>query len=163
MSSPQIAIRPGRIEDETAVMKFIERTGFFRPVEMDIAREVFTDAAYNKPGCTYQSYVAEIGGKLVGWICFGATPCTLGTFDMYWIAVDPDRQGEGIGRQLSSFAEQQILKQNGRLIVVETSGMPRYESTRKFYEKTGYILAAEVPDFYAAGDPKCIYLKSLTE
>ncbi len=162
MSRRQITIRPGRIEDEAVVLRFIERTGFFRPIELDIAREVFTDAAYNRPGCTYQSYVAQLEGRPVGWICFGVTPCTLGTFDMYWIAVDPDRQREGIGRQLSSFAEEEIKKQSGRLIVVETSGMPRYEPTRKFYEKNGYYLAAEVPDFYAAGDPKFIYLKVLS-
>lgn len=161
--NPKISIRQARIEDQSVVMGFLEKTGFFRPVEMDVALEVFTDAAYNKPGCAYQSYVAESGGKPVGWICFGPTPCTLGTFDMYWIAVDPDRQGEGIGKRLSYFAEEEIKKQHGRLIVVETSGMPRYEPTRKFYEKTGYLLSAEVPDFYAPGDPKCIYLKTLPE
>lgn len=158
----KIDIRPARSSDQTTVLDLIERTGFFRPVELEIAREVFSDAAEMKPGCTYQSYAAEADGKVAGWICFGATPCTLGTFDIYWVAVDPVFQHKGVGTQLVQFAETKAKTQHGRLLVVETSGAPRYAPTRKFYEGLGFILAACVPEFYAPGDDKCIYLKKLS-
>ena len=159
--NPQITIRPACAKDEDPVLDVIERTGFFRPTELLIAREVFNDAAEMKPGCTYQSWVAAADNKPVGWVCFGATPCTLGTFDIYWLAVDPSLQRHGIGRHLMEAAEQKIREQHGRLMVVETSGTQRYEPTRKFYERIGYTLAARIPEFYAPGDDKCVYLKTV--
>ncbi len=157
-----LLIRCARGEDEPAVLEIIERTGFFRPVEVDIAREVFSDSAEMKPGCTYQSYVAEADEAVAGWICFGATPCTLGTFDLYWLAVDPSFQRRGIGRDLVCYAEEEIRRQHGRLVVVETSGIQRYAPTRAFYERLGYVLAARIPEFYAPGDDKCVYLKPVS-
>ncbi len=161
MTDPAFVIRPARPSDESSVLGFVERTGFFRIGELAVAREVFCEAVSGKPECTYQSYVAELENRVVGWVCFGPTPCTVGTFDMYWIAVDPLFQRRRIGRKLSEFAEEKIRGQDGRLIIVETSGTPRYDATRAFYEQNGYLLAAEVPDFYAPGDSKCIYLKPL--
>jgi ribosomal protein S18 acetylase RimI-like enzyme len=159
--NPKITLRPAAAKDENIVLDIIERTDFFRPVEIDIAREVFIEAALQKPGCTYQSFIAEINGKIAGWVCFGEAPCTLGTFDIYWIAVDPSLQRQGLGKYMLSFSEDSIKQQNGRLAVVETSGMKRYEPTQKFYEKNGYSLAASIPDFYAPGDDKYIYIKTL--
>ena len=184
MKNPNISIRIAKPEDEDTVLDIIKRTGFFREVEIDIAREVFSEAAQNKPGCTYQSYVAEtketiddtrltnddkrvvthpssLVPRVTGWVCFGETPCTEGTFDIYWIAVEPDIQRQGVGKLMLDFAESEIAKQNGRLIVVETSGMKRYESTQKFYEKNNYTIAAKIPNFYAPGDDKLIYIKTL--
>jgi ribosomal protein S18 acetylase RimI-like enzyme len=155
----KINIRKALASDQQTIMDIIVRTDFFRPVEIDIAKEVFEDAILQKPGCTYQSYVADIKGKAVGWVCFGATPCTLGTFDIYWIAVDPDLQKQHIGSQLLAFAEKQIKAQNGRLSVIETSGSQKYVSTQQFYIKNGYIQAANVADFYAPNDPKLIFTK----
>lgn len=140
-------------------MDFVTATNFFRPVEIDIAKEVFDEAAAANPGCTYQSYVAELDRRAVGWICFGPTPCTLGTFDIYWIAVDPAFQRHHIGSKLLSFAEAEIKKQKGRLMIIETSGSERYLPTRAFYERNGYILAADVKEFYAPGDDKWIFTK----
>lgn len=157
----QIIIRLANQNDAAAVLDIIERTDFFRPVEMNIAKEVFVEAAQGKEGCTYQSYVAEINKKVVGWICFGKTPCTLGTFDIYWIAVDPSTQRQGIGRYVLDFAQKKIEEQKGRLMVIETSGTLRYEPTQAFYEKNGFFLAARIPAFYAPNDDKLIYLKTL--
>jgi len=147
--------------DQQCVINFLIRTDFFRPVEIDIAREVFDEACRQKVGCTYQSYVAVAENKVIGWICFGTTPCTLGTFDIYWIAVDPDYHNQHIGSQLLTFAEKQITAQKGRLAVIETSGSQKYIATQQFYIKNGYTQTAAVPDFYAPNDPKLIFTKKL--
>jgi len=157
-----VQIRQAQVDDHPAVIDIVKATNFFYPVEIEVACEVFDDAAMNKPGCTYQSYVAEVGGQVAGWICFGATPCTLGTFDVYWIAVDPAQQRNRIGTKLLDFAEAQICQQKGRMIVIETSGSKRYLPTRRFYERNGYDLAAEVKEFYAPGDDKWIFVKKIT-
>ena len=90
-------IRKATAGDTAAVMDIIRRTRFFRPVEEDIALEVLDDAVTDP---TYQSYVIEAHGRVTGWVCFGITPCTLGTFDIYWLAVDPQVQHSGLGSAL---------------------------------------------------------------
>jgi ribosomal protein S18 acetylase RimI-like enzyme len=161
-AAKDIHIRRAEAADHNAVIDIIRATNFFRPVEIEIACEVFDDAAANKPGSTYQSYVAQVSGKVAGWVCFGPTPCTLGTFDVYWIAVDPAMQRHHIGSQLLEFSEREIRQQKGRLSVIETSGSHRYLPTRRFYERNGYTLAADVKDFYAPGDDKWIFTKKLS-
>ncbi|MEN6386178.1 MAG: GNAT family N-acetyltransferase [Phycisphaerales bacterium] len=155
----KINIRKAIAADMLPIMDIIVRTDFFRPVEIDIAKEVFEDAVLQKPGCTYQSYVAVKNAKPVGWVCFGATPCTVGTFDIYWIAIDPDCQKQHIGSQLLAFAEKQIAEQKGRLSVIETSGSEKYKATQQFYIKNGYSQKANIDDFYAPADPKLIFTK----
>jgi ribosomal protein S18 acetylase RimI-like enzyme len=100
-----------------------------------------------------------VAGETVGWICYGPTPCTMGTYDIYWIGVSPAWQGKGIGRVLTAFAEQAIRDRGGRLFVVETSGRESYTPTRRFYEALGYEIAASIPDFYGPGDPRVIFIK----
>ena len=74
-----------------------------------------------------------LDGRLAGWICWGPTPCTLGTFDLYWMAVDPAMHGAGIGTALVREMEGRLAG-SARLIVVETAGRPDYRPTRAFYE-----------------------------
>jgi len=147
--------------DRDAVLAFVEATGFFRDDEVAVAREVLDESLAKGPGGHYQSYVAVEGGTAVGWICLGPTPCTLGTFDIYWIAVSPDRQGRGIGAELTRFAEAEIIRRGGRMVIIETSGRPIYDPTRRFYTKLGYREAARIADFYAPGDAKVVYSKHL--
>jgi ribosomal protein S18 acetylase RimI-like enzyme len=92
-------------------------------------------------------------------VCWGPTPCTEGSFDIYWVGIAPACQGQGLGRRLMDFAEEQIRAAGGRLFIVETSGREIYLPTRAFYERIGYTIAAVVKDFYAPGDDKIIYTK----
>jgi D-alanine-D-alanine ligase len=126
----------------------------FRADEIPVALEVFDGAVAGSPD--YLARGAVLDGRLVGWICWGPTPCTLGTFDLYWMAVDPAAQGTGVGSALITDMEQRLAGV-GRLIVVETAGRADYAPTRAFYEARGYRVAAVIPDFYAPGDAQVIY------
>jgi D-alanine-D-alanine ligase len=143
----------GRIEEITRA------AGLFREDEIPVALEVFDGAAAGSPD--YLALGAEQDGRLVGWICWGPTPCTLGTYDLYWMAVDPALQRGGIGTALLHGMERRLLGV-ARLIVVETAGRPEYRGTRAFYQARGYAVAAAIPDFYAVGDAQVIYVKSLS-
>jgi len=158
--SVAIDVRWCRPEDRQTVLSFLADTRFFRPDEIDIAREVLDAALAEGPQGHYQSFVAQVDGETVGWICYGPTPCTIGTFDIYWIGVASTWQGRGIGRVLTAFAEQAIRDRGGRLFVVETSGRETYTPTRRFYEALGYHQAASIPDFYGPGDPRVIFIKA---
>lgn len=156
-----IEIRYTEPADRAAILALVAGTGYFRPDELPIAQEVLDEALKAGPAGHYQSLTAVREGVPVGWLCFGPTPCTLGTFDIYWIAVDRACQGQGIGARLVQRAEELITARGGRLAVIETSGQERYGSTRGFYLKCGYHEAARVAEFYAPGDDKVIYTKHL--
>jgi len=110
----------------------------------------------------YRFLGAYDGDALVGYACWGPTPGTQGTYDLYWIVVDPAWQGKGVGTALLRAVEEQLTTDNGRLIVVETSSRADYTATRAFYERRGYAAAARLPGYYAPGDDLVIYLKDLT-
>jgi len=156
-----VTVRWSMPDDREAILAAIAATLAFRPDEVAIAREVLDDALRDGAAGDYQSYTAEHGGRVAGWICFGPTPCTVGTFDIYWIAVDPAAQGHGVGTVLMALAEAEIRAAGGRLAVAETSGRPSYAATRRFYVGLGYHEAAVVRAFYAPGDDQVIFVKKL--
>jgi len=146
--------------DKPALMKILRHTPEFKPFEVAVAEEVI-DSYLNNPAAGYFTLVAEDAGEIAGYVCYGETPCTMGTWDIYWIAVDRARRGLGIGKMLSEQAEESIRKSGGRLAVIETSSTPLYENTRGFYLARGYETVARIPDFYAPGDDKLILVKRI--
>ncbi|MHB1356866.1 MAG: GNAT family N-acetyltransferase [Anaerolineae bacterium] len=153
--------RPTCPEDRPVIKGMLERSGFFREDEVLIALEVLDDALEQDIPAGYASYVIEEQNAVLGWICWGPTPCTIGTYDIYWMVVEPTRCAAGLGTALLDYAEGQIRANQGRLSVIETSGNAQYYPTRQFYLRRGYQEAARLPDFYAPGDDKVIYTKVL--
>ncbi len=96
------------------------------------------------------------GDQLLGYACFGPTPSTDGTWDLYWLAVHPAAQGRGAGRALVRAVEQLLVARQGRLLAVETSSRESYAHSREFYARCGYTEAARVRDFYAPADDRII-------
>jgi GNAT superfamily N-acetyltransferase len=160
-----IAADRGRIEEITRAV------GLFREEEIPVALEVFDEAARAGTGAgpygvapsgnPYSQIGAEVDGRIAGWICWGPTPCTLGTYDLYWMVVDPALQGSGIGTAMLGEMERRLTGV-ARLIVVETGGRPDYAPTRAFYEARGYRPAATIPDFYAPGEDQVVFVKSVS-
>ena len=156
-----VRLRAPRAGDRDRVAAIVEATGVFRPEEAAIALEVF-DGAVERPGADYHAIGAcDDDDTLVGFTSFGPTPCTVATWDLYWIAVHPGAHRHGVGRWLMQAAEQAIANAGGQLVVVETSSRPDYAPTRAFYAALGYTRAARIPDFYAPGDDLVVYTKRL--
>ena len=158
---PNLVIRRSEPRDRDAVVQLIADTKFFRDDEVKIAAEVLDEALAKGPEDHYQSFTAEWDGRPVGWVCHGPIACTIGAYDVYWLAVSPECQGHGVGRHLMNVAEEHIRSLGGRLAVVETAGRAIYDSTRAFYQRIGYTEASRLPEFYAENDDKIIYLKKL--
>lgn len=144
------------------IMHFLQETNFFRDDEVQTAREVLLDALGGGEAGHYHSWTCCEGSRPVGWICCGATPCTVGTYDIYWLAVHPQLQRRGLGKILVETAEKFVRGLGGKTLIIETSGKPIYESTRGFYHHMGFIIQARIPDFYAPEDDKIIYVKRLS-
>ena len=155
-------IRPLAREDRGPLRDLVAATGVLTDEEVEIALELI-DVVLDVPGQTdYIIRVSEEGGKVAGYYCVGPTPATEGTFDLYWVAVDPALHGKGIGRSLDDHACDLIRGMSGRLIIAETSSLPRYERTRDFYLRRGYREVAKIVDYYRPGDDLVVYGKYLT-
>jgi ribosomal protein S18 acetylase RimI-like enzyme len=156
-----LSLRPPSPSDRSRVAEIVRATGVFRAQEETIALEVF-DSAAAKPGVDYHALGAyDEAGVLLGFTCYGPTPGTEATWDLYWIAVDPAGHRRGVGRALMDAAERAMVGANGRLVVVETSSRADYGPTRAFYEALAYQATARIPEFYAAGDDLIVYTKRL--
>jgi ribosomal protein S18 acetylase RimI-like enzyme len=149
-------------EDRKAVRTLLEGTEAFKAHEVDVAMEL-VDIALADPGQDgYRPFVlVEEDGTVAAYACFGKNEMTAATYDLYWLATRSDRMGRGHGRRIVAFVEEEIRKEGGRLLVIETSSKESYGDTRAFYEKIGCTLAARLPDYYDEGDDKLIYLKPL--
>lgn len=53
------------------------------------------------------------------------------------------------------------MLRGGRMLLVETSGLPDFERTRRFYMKCGCEEEARIRDFYTTGDDKVVFRKVL--
>ncbi len=146
--------------DREQIQTILIRTGFFSAAEIDVAMEL-VDIFLSRPEQQdYFVYVAESdSARISGYLCFGPTPLTAGTYDLYWIAVHPEFQNQGIGKKMLTFLEQEVTRLQGRLIIIETSSQKKYASTQAFYLRSGYQLAAQIKDFYQPGDDRMIYSK----
>jgi ribosomal protein S18 acetylase RimI-like enzyme len=138
----------------------VRDTGLFREAEVAIAGAMLDEALDGDDD--YRFLGAFDADDLVGYACWGPTPGTTGTYDLYWIAVDRSRQGHGVGTQLVSAVEQRLQADGARLLVVETSSRDDYTPTRRFYERRQYTRAATIPGYYAPGDDLVIYTKDVT-
>lgn len=144
-----------------ALAALVRATGAFREDEVAVALEVF-DSALEQDQDDYTLVGAiDEGGTLLGYACYGPTPCTIRTWDLYWIAVHPTAQGRGVGATLLNEIERRLEGADARLLVIETSSKSDYAATRGFYRARGYEAAARVPDFYDIGDDRVIYIKRL--
>ncbi len=154
-------IRPMTGDDKLAIMQILRATPEFTPAEVVVAEEILDSYLHNGSGSGYHVLVAEVSSSVVGYVCYGPTPLTEGTWDIYWLAIAPGEQRRGIGMALLKSAEDEIKAASGRLAIIETSSKPEYAGTRSFHCSQGYQPVCQIADFYAPGDDKVIFQKRL--
>lgn len=151
-----IAIRPVTRDDMPALKAVIDATRLF-PADLlgDMAAASFSGDAPDDFWLT-----VDEGGPVAVAYC-APERMTHGTWNLLLIAVHPDRQGQGIGAALMRHVEQALAARGERMLLVETSGLPRFERTRAFYGGLGYDEEARIREFYGAGEDKVIFRKVL--
>lgn len=148
--------------DRDKIETILIETKNFNEDEIKIAMELI-DVYLSEPNQKdYEIFTDENDNKEInGYVCIGPRPLTNGTYDLYWIAVNPNVQARGIGSGLIHHIENYLKRKNARLVLIETSGKPSYEKERRFYEKNRYDKLVEIKDFYNIGDSLVIYGKYL--
>jgi len=137
------SLRPVGHAHRARLEQLTRGTGLFREEEVATAVELLDESLAGDDD--YQFVGAFEADQLIGYACWGPTPGTLATSDLYWIVVDRERQGSGIGSQLLRDVERLLTADGRRLVVVETSSRGDYQATRAFYEARGYTRTATIP------------------
>jgi GNAT superfamily N-acetyltransferase len=160
-SSSRIAlIRPTDSDDVPICVSLAEGTQVFSPSEIHGLEEDLV-------ACLRGDYredrllSADLGGRVMGFVHYGPSDIGEGTWYLYWIAVDRQSHGMGLGLSLLRRVEDEVKERGGRLLLIETSSLPRYEATRQFYLRNGYRQDCVIHDFYSDGDHKLVFRKKL--
>lgn len=152
-----VNIRPTKFEDIPALKLVLDATELF-PSEMlpDMVSDFLSNDESEGLWLT-----CEEGGKAIGF-CY-ATPeaLTEGTWNMLAIAVLPEKQGSGAGGAIVKQLETRLRESGHRVLIADTSGADEFAQTREFYRKNAYSEEARIRDFWAEGDDKVIFRKSL--
>ncbi len=155
-------IRPLILKDRAKLHSMLINSRAFTAEEIDVAIELIDIVLKYESQKDYKiDCMVDNQDQPVGYICYGPTPITQGTFDLYWILVDPNFQGQGIGSKLLDFLEEVVREKEGRMILADTSTMPQYEKTKNFYLQNGFQEVARVPDYYHPGNDRITYCKRI--
>ncbi len=150
-------IRRAAAGDRGALVAALGSDATFTADEVAVAVELIDLALGGSPD--YELRVAELDGRVVGYICFGPTPMTRSTWDLYWVVVDASARGRGVARALIAAMEADLAARGGGNVRVETSESEGYGAARTLYARLGYPEAARLADFYAPGDALLVYYK----
>jgi ribosomal protein S18 acetylase RimI-like enzyme len=141
--------------------RLVAATRVFYPEERAIALELLQERLRLGVKSGYWFFFAEQAGELVGYCAWGAVPLTKQSYDLYWIAVAPGCQGLGIGQHLMDLTENAVARRGGGGLYIETSSRKVYARTRRFYRAARYRQVARLADFYAPGDHKIVFCKTI--
>ena len=149
-------------KDRAKLLSILIKTRAFTSAEIDVAMELIDIVLKDHIQKDYQiDCVGDDEDLAIGYICYGPTPMTRGTFDLYWIAVDPDFQEQGAGSKLLRSLEEGVKAREGRMILADTSTIPHFEKTQKFYLKNEFQEVARIPDYYHPGNDRITFCKRL--
>ncbi len=134
--------------------------------------EFFYERDFEKAESSYRSYVegktpddpfyvAREGQEVLGVVGAAKRQDADGVYFLASFAVKKGLRGRGIGRRLLEHLEHELKERRARLLFAETTTASYCDPTRAFYEAVDYVMVAEVPDFWAPGDPLALYQKRL--
>lgn len=163
VTAESLRIREAGQRDRDALVSIIERTANLTREEKDCAEELL-HIYLSDPGQTDYYFITALKGAVpAGYACYGGRPLAQGVYDLYWIIVDENMKGSGIGRALIEKTEEILCGLGGRMLVAETSGLAAYEASRGFYLGCGFAEEARIKEFYKPGDDIVFYVKRLTQ
>ena len=149
--------------DREKLYAMIVETQVFTREEIKVAMELIDIVLKDPKQEDYRIHcMADNEDRVTGYICYGPVPMTQGTFDLYWIVVDPRSQRQGVGSKLLDFLEEVVREGKGRMILIDTSSIPQYEKTQRFYSRHGFQEVARVPDYYHAGNDRITFCKKIS-
>lgn len=153
-------IRPTIQTDLEALLEIVRNSGQFDENGLAHVEETLNDYL---AGESEDLWLTADDGEPVGVAYCAPEPVTDGTWNLLMLWTRRDREGQGHGSALVNHVEKILIERGVRLLIVETSGLPDFAPARAFYDKCGFTNEALIKNFFAAGDDKIVYTKSLRE
>jgi ribosomal protein S18 acetylase RimI-like enzyme len=154
-------IRDLKPDDRPYLVEALRSGRTFTEEEVGVALELI-DNALDHGAHDYSVRVADlVERQAAGYICFGRTPMTAATYDLYWVVTHAQARGRGVASSLVRSMEEELRRLRAQSIRVETSLKESYGAARSLYERLGYPIVARFPDFYRPGDDLIVYYKRL--
>lgn len=153
-------VRPMKRDDREVVLFIIQATEMFTPTEIFFAREqidIYLEQPHQRD--YFLVVVEDENGKVIGYLSYGQAPLAEGGYDLYWMAIAPEAQGKGYGKELMRWLENKVREAGGRMVLIETSSQVKYERTRRFYQSLDYKEISRIPDYYKTGDDRITFVK----
>jgi GNAT superfamily N-acetyltransferase len=114
---------------------------------------------------THRLFLVEESGEVRGFITlFSKYPYVA---EISWLAVKLEHQRKGYGTAMVNFITLELKSKGVRFLEVKTLApevnYPPYEPTRRFYEKSGFVLIDIIDPYpgWEPGNPCAIYVKIL--
>jgi len=150
-----------RDRDRDRIQEILVANARFTPTEIGWAMDLVDDVL--RSAGPYEAWVsADDQDVVIGYVLFGLVPQTEDVFDLYWIGVDVMHHGQGVGRQLLQFVEDEVRLRSGRMLLIETRSRAGWDRTHRFYRRAGYEEISRIKDFYRVEDDKIVFCKRLT-
>ncbi|MDJ0703391.1 MAG: GNAT family N-acetyltransferase [Leptolyngbyaceae cyanobacterium MO_188.B28] len=144
----------------TALIALADAVGLFQPNELEDLKGMLADY-FEGDSDSDHFWITDDDGGPVGVAYCAPELMSQGIWNLLFIAVRPDRQGQGRGTALIRYVEQTLTSRGARMLLVDTSGLDSFERTRAFYRKCGYDEEARIRDYYKTGDDKVTFRKVL--
>ena len=160
-----LSVRAVEPADRDRVARLVASVEVFSAEEQAVALEL-VDHQIAHPEATDYRFIfvapaapAPGSDELAGYLCYGRTPFTRSTYDLYWLATSPSHARSGVGRRLVDAMETEIARRGGGLVRVETDSREGHGSAMQFYQAVGFEQAVKIPEFYAPDDDLVIFMK----
>ena len=153
-------IEPSLPSDREPIADAARSVGVFAEEEIRTIYELFDDYVRDLAS-GYNFLTFRDDGQVLGFACWGPTPLTEGTHDLYWICAHQTALGKGVGAVLFQRVEEECREVGGRLLVIWTSSAKGYETARRFYARMGCAQDGRIRDFYTPGEDLLVFSKRL--
>ncbi len=151
-------IRTTTSSDEKSIIAVATASGLFEANQTEELAEMLS--AFHQAEDSKEIWlVAESDNEIVGIAYLAPEKMTEGTWNLYLIAVHPDHQRKGVGKELLEDVVRRLSGQ--RVLLVETAGTDDFDYVREFYLGNGFEKEARIREFYSAGVDKVVYRKVL--
>jgi ribosomal protein S18 acetylase RimI-like enzyme len=152
--------------DRPSITALLASLDAFTEDERAVALEL-VDARLARPEVDDYRFILSLDAsdaseRLAGYLCYGRTPMTQSTYDLYWIATSPTFSRSGVARGLLATMESEIAHAGGGIIRVETGSREGHGAAVHFYDAVGFSRSAQIADFYAPGDDLLIFTKRVS-
>lgn len=136
LKEPSLHIRPMSLDDLTSVLE-IESKAYTHPWSEGIVRDCLRVG--------YSCWVCELGDDLVG---HAVMSVALGEAHLLNICVDPERQGQGIGRLILKRVFRVARERQADTVFLEVRASNRVAMS--LYESEGFVEIGERRGYYPA-------------